>query len=343
MAAALRRSYPDAHIAWLVEPGIDALLAHDPCVDQRILWPKSEWKALWKSGRRLEVLRRVLALRRRLRAERFDTVLDLQGLLKSGLLAWLTGAPRRIGLGSREGSQWLMTEVVPRGGDAARISSEYLHLAQQLGLDCGDDRSSACSSGCNHFVPRLHLDPQAEASALAKLAAQGLAPGRYAVFAAFTTRPQKHWFDDSWQRLAQLVQRQTGLVPLLLGGPADREAAARLAGGAPNLINLAGQTNLSEAAALIRHAGAVIGVDTGLMHMGIAFGVPTVAIFGSTCPYRVTCRDNARVIWLGMACSPCKRKPTCNGAWTCLRDISAERVMLELRIVLKTVEAESPA
>ncbi|MDP3844201.1 MAG: glycosyltransferase family 9 protein [Oxalobacteraceae bacterium] len=331
VAAALRRSYPDAHIAWLVEPGIDALLAHDPCVDQRILWPKSEWKALWKSGRRLELLRRVLALRRRLRAERFDTVLDLQGLLKSGLLAWLTGARRRIGLGSREGSQWLMTEVVPRGGDAARISSEYLHLAQQLGLDC------------NNFVPRLHLDPDAEARALATLDAQGLSPGRYVVFAAFTTRPQKHWFDDGWQRLAQLVQRQTGLVPLLLGGPADREAAAGLAGGATKLINLVGQTGLAEAAALIRHAGAVIGVDTGLTHMGIAFGVPTVAIFGSTCPYRVTCRANARVIWLGLACSPCKRKPTCNGAWTCLREISAERVMLELQIALETVESESPA
>lgn len=335
MAAALRRSYPEAHIAWLVEPGIEALLAHDPCVDQRILWPKSEWKALWKSGRRLEVLRRVLALRRRLRAERFDTVLDLQGLLKSGLLAWLTGAGRRIGLGSREGSQWLMTEVLPRGGDAARISSEYLHLAQQLGLDCGDDGSN--------FVPHLHLDPQAEAAALAKLAAQGLAPGRYAVFAAFTTRPQKHWFDDGWQRLAQLVQRQTGLVPLLLGGPADREAAAGLAAGAPNLVSLVGQTGLAEAAALIRHAGAVIGVDTGLTHMGIAFGVPTVAIFGSTCPYRVTCRDNARVIWLGMACSPCRRKPTCGGAWTCLRDISAERVMLELQMTLGTAAAELPA
>ncbi|MEO8407841.1 MAG: glycosyltransferase family 9 protein [Oxalobacteraceae bacterium] len=337
IAAALRRSYPHAHIAWLVEPGIEALLAADPCVDQRILWPKSEWKALWRSGRRLEVLRQVLALRRRLRAERFDTVLDLQGLLKSGLLAWLTGAPRRIGLGSREGSQWLMTEVLPRGGDVARISSEYLHLAQQLGLDCGDDVD------CVNFVPRLHLDPQAEAAALAKLAGQGLAPGGYAVFAAFTTRPQKHWFDDSWQRLAQLVQRQTGLVPLLLGGPADRAAAAGLAGAAPNLINLVGQTDLSEAAALIRHAGAVIGVDTGLTHMGIAFEVPTVAIFGSTCPYTVTCRDNARVIWLGLACSPCRRNPTCNGAWTCLRDISPERVMLELQMALATVEPEPPA
>lgn len=321
--AAIKRSHPDAHVAWLIEPGIDALIANDPCVDERILLPKAEWKALWREGKRLEVLRRIGALRRQLREKHFDTVLDLQGLMKSGCLAYLTGAPRRIGLGSREGSQWLMTEVIERGGDPARISSEYLHLAQHLGLDCGD------------FLPRLHLNPDAEAKALARLAENGLAPGRYAVFAAFTTRPQKHWFADAWQRLAPLVQQLTGLVPVLLGGPADREAAAGIVAGAPGIVNLAGQTGLGEAAALVRHAGAVIGVDTGLTHMGIAFGVPTVALFGSTCPYTVTGRDNARVIWLGMGCSPCRRKPTCGGAWTCLRDITPERVIGELNTVLR--------
>jgi heptosyltransferase-1 len=234
----------------------------------------------------------------------------------------LTGAPRRIGLGSREGSQFLMTKVVPRGGDPARISSEYLHLAQQLNLDVGD------------FMPRLTLEPNAEARALERLAAKGLKPGSYAVFAAFTTRPQKHWFDDAWQKLAPMLQQQTGLIPVLLGGPADREHAARIADATPSLVNLVGQTNLQEAAAVIRHAGAVIGVDTGLTHMGIAFARPTVAIFGSTCPYSATGRNNARVIWLGLSCSPCKRKPTCGGAFTCLRDISAERVMLELQLAM---------
>ncbi|WP_460840755.1 glycosyltransferase family 9 protein [Noviherbaspirillum agri] len=321
IAAAIKRSHPDAHVAWLIEPGIDALIANDPCIDERILLPKGEWKKLWRGGQKMEVLRQVAALRRQLREGRFDTVLDLQGLLKSGLFAYLSNAPRRIGLGSREGSQWMMTEVLPRGGDPARISSEYLHLAQHLGLDVGD------------FMPGLHLNPDAEAKALKLLAEHGLAPGRYAVFAAFTTRPQKHWFADAWQRLAPMVQ-QAGLVPVLLGGPADREAAADIAKGAPGLVNLVGQTGLGEAAALVRHAGALAGVDTGLTHMGIAFGVPTVAIFGSTCPYTVTGRGNARVIWLGMACSPCKRKPTCGGAWTCLRDISAERVMNELNIVM---------
>jgi heptosyltransferase-1 len=324
IAEALKRTYPEAHVAWLVEPGIDALIRTDPCIDERILWPKAEWKELWKSGQRMELLRRIRAFRQMLRDRQFDTVLDLQGLLKSGMLAWLTGAARRIGLGSREGSQWLMTKVIPRGGDPARISSEYLHLAQQLNLDVGD------------FMPRLTLEPNAEARALERLAAKGLKPGSYAVFAAFTTRPQKHWFDDAWQKLAPMLRQQTGLTPILLGGPADREHAAQIADAVPSLVNLVGQTNLQEAAAVIRHAGAVIGVDTGLTHMGIAFARPTVAIFGSTCPYSVTGRNNARVIWLGLSCSPCKRKPTCGGAFTCLRDISAERVMLELQLAMSS-------
>lgn len=322
IAEALKRTYPDAHIAWLVEPGIDTLIRPDPCIDERILWPKAEWKELSRSGQRIALFRRVLAFRKMLRSRQFDTVLDLQGLLKSGILAWLAGAPRRIGLGSREGSQWLMTKVVPRGGDAARISSEYLYLAQQLNLDCGV------------FMPRLHLEPNAEARALERLAAHDLLPGKYAVFAAFTTRPQKHWFVDAWQRLAPMVQQKTGLTPVLLGGPADRDAAAQIASGIPSLVNLTGQTGLAEAAAVIRHAGAVIGVDTGLTHMGIAFARPTVAIFGSTCPYSDTGRHNARMIWLGLSCSPCKRKPTCGGAFTCLRDITAERVLFELQLAM---------
>ena len=321
-AAALRRTYPDAHIAWLVEPGIDALIAHDPAVNERILWPKSEWQKLWREGRRREVLRRVWALRKRLHEGRFDVAIVLQGLMKSGFLTWLSGAKRRIGLGSREGSQYLMSEVVPLGGDPARISSEYLHLAQQLGLDTGD------------FLPRLYPGKEADDKALARLASLGLSPGRYAVFAAFTTRPQKHWTVAGWQQLAPLVKEWTGLTPVLLGGPADKAAAEEIAAAAPNLINLVGQTNLTEAAALVGHAGALVGVDTGLTHMGIAFAVPTIALFGSTCPYTVTGRDNARVIWLGLPCSPCRRRPTCDGSFDCLGDISAMRAVSELSQVM---------
>jgi len=321
-AAALRRSHPQAHIAWLVEPGIQELLVADPNIDELILWPKGEWKKLWQERRLGELFGRVHTFSRMLRDKRFDTVIDLQSLLKSGWLTWLTGAPRRIGLGSREGSQWLMTEVIPKGGEMARISSEYLYLAEQLKLDVGD------------FLPQLHVAEETETSVKALLAEHGLQPGRYAVFAPFTTRPQKHWFEDAWQKLAPMVCDALGLTPVILGGPADRAAADRIIAGTPGVLSLAGVTRLPEAAALIRHAALVIGVDTGLTHMGTAFATPTVALFGSTRPYLDTGRRNGRVIWLGLECSPCRRRPTCNGVYTCLRDISPERVLAEASAAL---------
>ena len=321
-AAAIKRSHPKAHVAWLVEPGIHELLEADPAIDELVLWPKAEWKRLWKEKLYGELFGRIRQFRTMLRAKQFDTAIDMQSLLKSGALTWLSGAKRRIGLGSREGSQWLMTEVIPKGGIPRRISSEYLYLAEQLGLDTGE------------FLPTLHVADETEIKTRALMGRHHLEPERFAVFAPFTTRPQKHWFEDAWQALAPRVSSELGLTPVILGGPADREAAERIAAASPGVVQLAGATHLPEAAALIRHAGLLIGVDTGLTHMGTAFNTPTVAIFGSTRPYLDTCRANGKVIWLGLECSPCRRRPTCNGAFTCLRDISPERVMDEARQVM---------
>ena len=322
LPAAIRRSHPDAHIAWLVEPGIHELLLADPDIDEVIPFSKAEWVKLWKGGRKFELARRVLQLRRELHARHFDTALDLQGLMKSGFLTWLSGAPRRVGLGSKEGSQWLMSEVIPRGGQKGRIGSEYQFLAQQLGLDAGD------------FLPTLTVTPAAQESVLGKLAAHGLAPGRYAVFAPFTTRPQKHWFEDAWQALAPRLIDATGLIPVILGGPADAAAAARIAAGDARIVILAGQTRLPEAVAAIAHSALLIGVDTGLTHMGTALARPTVAIFGSTCPYTDTGRATGSVIWLGLECSPCRRRPTCGGKFTCLRDITPTMVLERVEAML---------
>lgn len=322
LPAAIRRAHPDAHIAWLVEPGIHELLLPDPAIDEVITWSKAEWVKLWKSGRKLELLGRVRQFRRELHARRFDVALDLQGLLKSGFLTWLSGAPRRVGLGSKEGSQWLMSEVIPRGGEKARIGSEYQYLAQQMGFDAGD------------FLPTLTLALETEAAVARKLEAHGLQAGRFAVFAPFTTRPQKHWFEDAWQALAPQLIAATGLTPVILGGPADQPAAARIAAADPRIVNLAGQTRLPEAAAVIARAALLIGVDTGLTHMGTALARPTVAIFGSTCPYQDTGRPTGSVIWLGMPCSPCRRRPTCGGKFTCLRDITPERVLAQAQAML---------
>jgi heptosyltransferase-1 len=322
IAGVLKAADPEAHIAWLAEPGLGALVAADPAVDEVLVWPKAEWQRLWRERRWIALWKAVRRFRRDLRQHRFDLAIDLQGLMKSGLVTWLSGAPRRIGLGSREGSHLLMTEVIEKRGVPERISSEYRYLAETLHLPAGD------------FVPTLHAEPASEAKALARLAELGLAPGSYAVLAPFTTRPQKHWFEDAWQALAPRVRDELGLTPVMLGGPADREAASRIAIPESGILDLAGATGLAEAAALVKHAGLVIGVDTGLTHMGIGFARPTVAIFGSTSPYLDTGRPDARVIWLGLPCSPCRRHPTCGGAFTCLREITAEGVMDEARAAL---------
>jgi len=322
-AEAIKKTYPDAHIAWLMEKGNEALMSDSPYVDECIVMPVSEWKFLWKNGKKLDAIKRIRAFGAELKTHRFDIAIDLQGLFKSGIFAWMTSAPVRIGLGSREGSQWLMNRVIPRKGEPERISSEYLYLAEQLGLNH------------SHFTPTLSLNPLSEKQALEKLAKHDLQPEKYIVFAAFTTRPQKHWFADAWQALASMVRKKTGLISVLLGGPADDAAAREIQSGTPDMVNLVGQTQLAEAVAIIANAKALIGVDTGLTHMGIAFDIPTVALFGSTCPYTNTTRRNAKVIWQGLPCSPCRRKPTCNGRFDCLRKITPENVMTALKSALK--------
>ena len=344
LIAALRRAYPQAHLAWLAQPECEPLLRHHPDLDQVILWPRGEWRALWRERRWRELGRRVRALRAELRRQRFDLALDLQGLLKSGLLAWLSGARERVGLGSREGSQWLMTRVVPRGGDPRAIGSEYRFLAERLGLF--DLSGLPGLPGLPREGFPMALAPGEEDRAFARdlIARQGWGSG-YVVICPFTTRPQKHWFEERWTELAARLHQELGLPVLMLGGPADREAAARIAQrtatAGPGLTDLAGGTSLLQAAALIEASRLVIGVDTGLGHMGIAFGRPSLLLFGSTRPYLDTGRANARVLYHPLPCSPCKRRPTCGGRYDCMRRIEVDEVLAAARdlLVAGSVEA----
>jgi len=321
---ALRSRYPAAHVCWLVQPEARVLLEHHPELDEVIVWPRGEWETLWKERRWLALWRAIRRFRKSLRAYRFDMALDVHSLMKSGFLTWLSGARQRIGLGSREGSQWLMTRVIDKGEDTRRISSEYLNLARELELPVDD------------FEMDVVLGDADEAFARELIEARGLHNG-YVVISPFTTRPQKHWFEASWIALAPQLQQQLGLQVVLLGGPGDLEAAARIQAGVNGaLMSLVGETSLTQAAALVKHAELVIGVDTGLTHMGIAFKRPTLCLFGSTCPYLDTAHDNAVVLYHKLDCSPCKRRPTCNGRFDCMRAITADEVLGQAQRLLQT-------
>jgi heptosyltransferase I len=259
-------------------------------------------------------------LRTQLRGENFETVLDLQGLLKSAVWGWLTGAPRRIGLGAREHSGNLQTEIVdPQWDHRGRFCHEYRNLIEHLGLP-GDP-----------FGLSLHPTPVARARVEEIFKRQPEAQLRPPVMLLpFTTRPQKHWFAEKWAALADALHERFAVPVWILGGPGDAAAAEAIADAARQkrpFVIAGPETDLPEKLALLSRASVAVGVDTGLTHMSLGLGTPTVALFGSTCPYIETAPIPGVVLYKNLACAPCRRFPTCDGAFTCMRDIRVEEVL----------------
>ena len=324
LIAALRARHPRARLAWLVQPEAAALLQANTALDEVIVWPRGEWRRLLRSGHWRRLFIETRAFVRGLRKQRFDLALDLQGLLKSGVWAWLSGARERVGLGSKEGSGIFMTRVIEKPQGETRIGAEYRHLAAVLGL------------AAEPYAMRVAL-ADADRAFARRFAEHHALEAGYAVICPFTTRPQKHWVDASWAVLVGRLQHELGLKIVMLGGPGDRAAARSITASAKSVIDATGQTSLREAAALIERARLLVGVDTGLLHMGTAYGIPTIALFGSTRPYLVTDSDKTVVLYKALSCSPCHRNPTCGGAYNCMREIVPEEVVATARRLLPRV------
>ena len=97
-----------------------------------------------------------------------------------------------------------------------------------------------------------------------------------------------------------------------------------------------------ESAALLSRARLVIGVDTGLTHMGWAFSVPVIALFGSTCPYRVVPGREGGILYAELHCSPCRRRPTFGGAFDCMSALTPDAVINAAQRYLSTESATAP-
>jgi heptosyltransferase-1 len=313
----LKAAWPQAEISWLTEEANAGLLRHNPALSKVHILPRSRWSRAWRERRYPAVIGELVALLRQLRGARFDMVLDVQGLLKSGLLACATGAPARIGLGSKEGSRLLMTQVVSRQVISHLPGKEYRALCRALGLDDAAYRLN------------VTVAEQEKRQAEELLAGSGLQEG-FVVFCPFTTRPQKHWFDERWIELARRTPQEFAMPVVFMGGPGDAEHADSLALAA-GAISLAGKTSLPQAAAVIERARLVVGVDTGLTHLGLAMQTPCLALFGSTRPYLDPALPRSRVLYEPRACSPCRRHPTCGGTYDCMRAHQVDGVLAAMR------------
>jgi len=319
LIAQARARWPDAHLTWVVEGPSRDLIEHHPDLDELIVWDRSSWKRLLRRGRLISFWKEWRALRRRLREREFSIAVDLQGLSRSAMLVWLSGAPIRIGLGSKEGSGPLMTHRFPGATDIDTMGGDYRDLAEWMGIPVDAWRY------------QMTLGVEAREGARSRLREAGI-DGMYVLVIPHTTRPQKHWDEGRWGALIDELHQRTGWPVVMAGGPADRPASDRIAAASSSgaLVDLAGRTTLGEAAGLVADAGLVVGVDTGLTHVAHYFDRKTVCLFGPAA-YTVPPTDQARIIRHDelecVRCMPRGGKPTCGGAWWCMDRITRDEVM----------------
>ena len=308
----LRVRWPHAHFSWLVTPACAGLLDGHPDLHEVIRFERREFGKGWRSPRTLVALARfALGLGRR----KFDLVIDLQGLFRSGWLAGVTRAAVRVGLAdAREGAGLFYTHSVPTDDPAAggerHAIERYLCVAEALG--CG--RGPVEFRFATDDADRRHV--------------AGLVPERYAVLLPGTNWPTKRWPVERFAQMVGPLRERFGLHAVLAGGPGEVELSAQVVSiaGREGVIDLTGKTNLRQLVALLERAELVVANDSGPMHIAAALGRPLVAPFGPTNPVRTGPYGRmGSVIRLDIPCSPCYSRRCSHQS--CLQWLGVEPVL----------------
>jgi heptosyltransferase I len=214
-------------------------------------------------------------VRARLRRARFDVAIDLQGLLKSGLLTAATRAPVRIGFAAprcREPINALFTNRrVEPPATARHVVEQYAALLEPLGLHID--------------VPTFYIPPRAGAETAMDefFAAWGLKPrDRVVALNPGAGRADKRWPLPNFRTLAERLSAEVSARILVVWGPDELPTARAIQSGLAPRALLAPPTDLDELAALFRRCSLVVAADTGPLHLAAALGTPTIGLFGPT-------------------------------------------------------------
>ncbi len=307
----LKKRYPDAHIHWLVQSEFEEIVRASPFIDHTIIWHRKKWLQQIKKAV-VQVMREGPKLLSRLREYPYDLILELQGIWKGSIWALYARGGRKIVVDPKENTHLLFKERVASTGKKI-LGEEYRELLSYLGI-----------KGEEYYMgiePPPYIQKRVDG-----LFKRYRISGPYVALCPFTTREQKHWIDHYWKELAGYII-SLGIKVVVLGAEGDRERAEKVFPRHRDIILLTGATSIVEALAVIRRAKCVVGVDTGLTHGAMLYKIPTIAIFGSTCPYLSTGYEKGVVLYEVLSCSPCKRNPTCRGEMICMKKISPERVI----------------
>jgi lipopolysaccharide heptosyltransferase I len=316
----LKSHLPQSQIYWWLDSTLQSLLEDDPDLAGVIPFDRQGWA----SPRRWP---KMLSSLLDLRAKHFDWAIDLQGLARSGIFAWLSNAALTIGLDNgREGARAFYDLTPPPPPPGAHAVDRYLAV-----------------------LPLLHLPARGNFEWLPKrpgIAAQiqqkwNPAPGPWIVLLPGARWDNKRWPVEHFIQLARLMRGMDALNFVILGGDDERAAGEAIAKENPGRsLNLAGQTTLWEMIEWVRHGRLVISADTGPMHVAAALGRPLIALFGPTDPRKTGPYGKpGSVLQINtLPCVPCM-KPSCHYAvpQACLINLTPSGVYARVR-----QELESP-
>ena len=328
MVRALKRTFPESRLTYVVEQDAAPVVAHNPHLAQVIVIPRSRgWRRL----------RDDLRLARTLRAERFDVVFDLHGGPRSSWLTWATGAPERIGY-EIKGRRWHYTRAVARPRELRPLHS----VANQWELLEAMSRWPGTAPDPARDPVEVPIDPHAATRIAERLRAFNISDQHVlTVIHVSAGNPFRRWPEAAFVRLvtslAAVDQRRR---VILSSGPSDRTAADRIADAARDALGPTqasrvlpfGDVNLAELRALIDHSQLFVGGDTGPLHIAASSATPIVGIYGPTlaarsAPWRDARFPTESVQIDGLPCRPCEQRVCEPGDFRCLTRIEPATVI----------------
>ena len=317
---AIKETYPDARVTWVVEPPALNILEDNPYIDEIIIFEKKKFKESL-SG----FLENFSPFRRKLKEGHFDIALDLQGLGKSAAIAYFSGAKKRYGTcNMREMSNFISKPVIGEHKNG-HIVERYLDVTRAIGCRVND------------VVFPVAISEKDERIAKDTIKKYGVSDGAsYAVLAVGANWPNKRWPVSYYADLADWLFGQQ-IIPVFVGGGALDESLiseiTRKAQIPP--VSIVGKTTLKQLAAVIKNSQFVIGGDTGPVHLAAGLKVPTIMMMGPTDanrngPYGQS--ENA--IEVNRPCRWCWKR-ACPKGLDCLSAISVDMVKSKIRTMIK--------
>lgn len=314
VAHALKQTYPNIRITWVVEKPAYDLLTNNPDIDQIIIFDKPKFKSL--KG----LLTTGYSFSQELKALKFDLAIDLQGLFKSAAISYLSGAKERLVYCNPRELSGKISQPIYGQHQKGHVVDRYLDVARYLG--CKIDE----------VIFPLHIVEKEAQQATAIANHAGLPmENSYVVLAPGTNWASKCWPTSHFAKLADKLYDHN-IIPVLIGAPNDQRLAQEIMSNTKiPPIDLTGKTSLKQLAYIIKKSQAFVGGDTGPMHLAVAVGSPVVTLFGPTDPKRNgPYGENHTVLLAPQSCQGCWQR-NCPKKIDCLASITVDTVFAAIQ------------